>query len=71
MDYAMIQGANKKSLSSISRVRGLLCARFVPDIVTAARKDLEEFTTARTPSREHISKYKIPKEAPSQEDWIM
>ena len=70
IDYAMSKSATKEDLSSMSRVRGLLCAIFVSDIVTADGKHLEEFTTARTHSREHASTYKFPKEAPTQEDWI-
>ena len=46
MNYAMSKGATKKDLSSMSRVRGLLCAIFVSDIVTADGKYLEEFATA-------------------------
>ena len=57
MDYAMSQGANKEDLSSIPRVRGLLCAIFVSDIVTPDGKYLEEIATARPSSREHASKY--------------
>ena len=70
MDYDMSQGANKEDLSSISRVRGLLYGVFVSEIVTADGKCLEEFVTARTSSREHASKYKFLKEAPTQENWI-
>ena len=55
MDCAMGQGTTKEDLSSISRVRDLICAIFVPDIVTADGKYLEEFATARTHSREHVS----------------
>ena len=65
MDYDMSQGANKEDLSSISRVRGLLYGVFVSEIVTADGKCLEEFVTARTSSREHASKYKFLKEAPT------
>ena len=71
MDYVMSQCATKEDLLSISRVRGLSCAMFVSDIVTADGKYLEEFTTARTHSRKHASNYKFPKGAPTQEDWIM
>ena len=70
MEYAMSKGATKEDLSRISRVRGLLCAIFVSDTVTAGGKYLEEFATARTHSREHTSTCKFPKEAPTQEDWI-
>ena len=47
-----------------------MCAIFMSDIVTADGKNLEEFATARTHSREHAYTYKFPSEAPSQEDWI-
>ena len=70
MEYAMSKGATKEDLLSISRVRGLLCAIFISDIVTADGKYLEEFATSRTYSREHASTYKFPKEAPTQEDWM-
>jgi hypothetical protein len=70
MEYAMSKGATKEDLSSISRVRGQLCAIFVSDIVTADGKYLEEFATARTHSREHASTYKFPREAPTQRDWM-
>ena len=55
MEYAMSKGATKEDLLSTSRVRGLLCAIFVSDIVTADGKYLEEFATARTHSRERVS----------------
>ena len=42
MDYALSQDATKEDPSSVSRVRGLLCAISVSDIVTADRKYLEE-----------------------------
>ena len=71
MDYTMSQCATKEDLLSISRVRGLSCAIFVSDIVTADGKYLEEFATARTHSRKHASNYKFSKEALIQEDWIM
>ena len=70
MEYAMSKGATKEDLFSISRVRGLLCAIFVSDIVTADRKYLEEFATSRTYNRGHTSTYSVPKEATTQEDWI-
>ena len=67
----MSKCATKEDLLSISRVRGLLCAIFISDIVTADGTYLEEFATSRTHSREHTSTYKFPKEAPTQEDWII
>ena len=70
MKYTMSKGVTKEDLPSISRVRGLLCAICVSDIVMANEKYLEGFTTARTHSREHASTYTFPKEAPTQEDWI-
>ena len=66
----MSQGATKEGLSSISGVRGIVCAKLVSGIVTANRKYLEEFATARTSIREHAFIHKFPKEAPTQEDWI-
>jgi hypothetical protein len=67
----MSKGASKEDMLSISRVRGLVCAIYVSDIVMADGKYLEELTTARTSSREHASKYKFLKEAPTQDDWTM
>ena len=40
------------------------------DIVTTDGKYLEDFAISRTHSREHASTYKLPKEAPTQENWI-
>ena len=70
MDYTMNKGATKEDLSSMSRVRGLLCEIFVSGIVTADGKYLKEFATSRTYSREHASTYNFPKEAPTQEGWM-
>jgi hypothetical protein len=64
MDYAMNICASKEDLWSMSRVRGLLCAICVSDIVTADGKYLEESAIVRTLNREHAFKYTFPKEAP-------
>ena len=69
MDSIMSKGTRKEDLLSMSRVRGLVCAICVSNLVTTDRKYPEEFTTARTMSREHRSKYKFPKEALIQDDW--
>ena len=63
MEVVMNEGASKKELLSISRIRGSLCAIFMSDIVTAECKYLREFATVRTSSSEHVSKYKFPQEA--------
>ena len=70
MEYAMNKSATKEDRLSIPRVRGMLCAIFFSDTVTADGKYLEEFATSRTYSREHVSTYKFPKEAPTQEGWM-
>ena len=56
MEYVRSKGASKEKLLSMSRVRGFLCTIFVSDLVTADGKYLEDFTTARTLSKEHVSK---------------
>ena len=56
MDYTRSKGTSEEDLLSMSGVRGLLCAIFVSDIVTADGKHLEEFVTARTLIREPASK---------------
>ena len=65
----MSKGASKEELLSVSRGRGLLFEIVVSDIVKAAGKHLEEFSTARTLSREHSPKYNFPKEAITQDTW--
>jgi hypothetical protein len=71
MEYAMNKGNTKNELLSISRVRGLLCAIFMSDIVKADITHLEDFATVRSPNREHTSKYEFPKETPTPGDWTM
>ena len=68
MDYTRSKGTSEEDLLSMSGVRGLLCAIFVSDIVTADGKHLENVAAARTTSREHTSKYFFPKEAPTTDD---
>ena len=46
MEFTMIIGASKEELLSISRVRDLLYAIFVSDIVTVDGKHLEKLATA-------------------------
>ena len=60
----MSKGSSKEELLSISRVRGLLCAIFMSDIVTSDGTHLEEFSPIRSSSREHTSKYNFPRETP-------
>jgi hypothetical protein len=70
MAYVMSKGASKEEdVLSISRVRGLVCAISVSDIVTADGKHLKEFATDRTSSREHAFKYKFPKQTSTQDAW--
>ena len=65
MEVAMSKGVSKEELLLISRVRGLLCVIFMSNIVMADGTHLEEFATVISLSREHTSKYKFPKEAPT------
>ena len=69
MEFATSKRASKEELLSISRIRDLLCAIFMSNIVTADGIYLEGFATARPLSRGHASKYKFPNEAPTPGDW--
>ena len=55
-DFAMSKGASKEELVGISRVRGILCAMFMSDIVKADCTYLEEVATIRSTNRKHSSK---------------
>ena len=68
--FSMSKGASSKEEGlNIARVRGLLCAIFISNIVTAEGIHLENFDTSRPLGSEHVSKYKFHKEAPTQGDW--
>ena len=65
MEFLISKGVNKEELISVSRVRGLLCIIAMSDIVTVYGIHLEEFAPVRSVSREHASKKKFPREAPT------
>ena len=69
MTNFMEQLINNEELLSISRVRRFLCAIFLSAIVTAGGEFLKKSIFEKLTSREHASKFKFPKEAPTQNDW--
>ena len=62
-------GLDKEDLLAMSRVKGKLCAIFLSDLVTADGKHMETFAFQKESSVRPSSKYRFPREEPTDHDW--
>ena len=69
MEFAMEGGLSKEDLLSMSRVKGKLGAIFLSDLVTADGKHLETFAYQKESNERPSSKYRFPREEPTDQDW--
>ena len=69
MEFAMEGGLDKEELLAMSRVKGKLGAIFLSDLVIADGKHLETFAYQKESSERPSSKYRCPREEPTDHDW--
>ena len=69
MEFAMEGGLDKEDLLAISRVKGKVSAIFRSDLVTADGKHLEIFAFQKESSVRPSSKYRFPREEPTDHNW--
>ena len=68
MEFAMGWGLGNKNLLSISRIKETFEAIFLSDTVTAGGKHLDPFAFLQNPKVSSKSKYKSPREDPTDHD---
>ena len=69
MKFFMNRGLDKEDLLSFLRVKGKLGTIFLPNLATANDKHLETFAYQKESSAKLKSKYKFPREEPTDHDW--
>ena len=69
MESAMDWGLDRENFLSFSRVKRKLGALFLSSLVTADGKHLETFACQRESSTKLKSRYKFPREEPTDYDW--
>ena len=65
----MDKGLDKEDLLAMSRVKGKLGAIVLSDLATADGRHLETFTYQKESSMKPSSKYRFPREEPTDHDW--
>ena len=67
--FVMEGGLSKEDLLSMSGVKKKLGAIFLSDLVTADGKYLETFACQKEFNERPSSKYRFPREEPTDHDW--